>query len=285
MARGEGKLLFVSRVVEREGISWRDVIVAGDDRNNLPLMRMAGQSIGFHATYSVRQEVQYLIDEDDLSALLPYAVGHAHAGQHRPARIRKGGDPRFWRREVLRKVVHLTSMAVPFLASRLPIVTSVLLLWSAALYLVSEFWRVNGANVPFVHWLSRLVIRRHERRAIAMGPLTLALGVFVALWCLPPRMAFACILIAAVGDSVAAVVGSRWGRVHWPYNPLKTIEGSVAFLISAAVCASVYLPLDSAVQVAVIATFVESLPAQDWDNFLTPVVTGCIASALARIWG
>ncbi len=285
LAHGEGKLLWAGRVAERESISWRDVIVVGDDRNNLPLMRKAGKSIGFHSTHLVRKEAHYLIDEDDLSAILPYATGRPAGARRRPRPDAQRGDPPFWRREVLRKAIHMTFMAVPFLASRFPIGTSLLLVWGAALYLVLEFCRVNGAKVPLVHWLVRRVMRRHERRVVAMGPLTLALGAFAALWGLPLRMALACILIAAVSDSISAVVGSRWGHVPWPHNRLKTIEGSVAFFVSAVVCAAVYLRFDWAVRVAVIATLVESLPAQDWDNFLTPVVTGCIATVLMRLWG
>ena len=55
LARTNSKLEFVARLVEREGIPWRNVAAVGDDRNNLPLMRRAGVSIGFHAEYIVRR--------------------------------------------------------------------------------------------------------------------------------------------------------------------------------------------------------------------------------------
>jgi len=284
LARGEGKLLWAGRMAHREGIPWSRVVAVGDDRNNLPLMRRAGMSIGFRATHLVRKAARRVVDEEDLAAILPYVMGEPSAAAHRRGSAARGDVPPFWPREVLRKTIHLSAVAVPVLADRFPLWTSAALVWCMALYLLSEFWRVNGAHIPLVHGVARWVIRRAERRVIAMGPLTLALGVLGALWGLPHRMALACILIAAVGDSISAVVGSRWGRVPWPYNPTKTVEGSAAFLVSAALCASVYLPLSSAVPVAGIATLVESLPARDWDNFLIPVMSGVASVVLLGLW-
>ena len=93
-------------------------------------------------------------------------------------------------------------------------------------------------------------------------------------------MAQSCILIAAVADSAASIIGARWGRIFWSHNRLKSLEGSTAFLVSAIVCASVYLPLRSAVPLAIIAAVIESLPLQDWDNFVMPVGAGLIAATL-----
>ena len=40
------------------------------------------------------------------------------------------------------------------------------------------------------------------------------------------------------------------------------------------------MELDRALLVAAIATLLESLPMQDWDNFLTPVGTGFLAALI-----
>ena len=279
LTHSEGKAQLAARLVERYGIQWHDVIVIGDDPNNLPLIGRAVVSIGFHAASSVRRAARYLVDTDDLGGVLPYALGSYREGSDDLLQAR-----RLWRHEILRKVLHMTAAAVPFLAARLPVSISLLLLSSAALYLVSEFCRVNGAPLPFVRRLSDLVMRRRERREVATGPLTLALGAFVCLWCLPSEIGLACILIAAIGDSVAAVVGQRWGRVAWPHNRGKTLEGSAVFSVSAIACALVYLPLPTALALTVLATFFESLPVQDWDNFLTPVGSGMTVAVLMGLF-
>lgn len=269
---GTGKLDHVTRVIERAGLSWRQVVAVGDDPNNLGLMRRAGRGIGFHATYPVRHEADRLVESDNLAAILPHALPEGEALSAMEAAAAR----RPWHREVLRKLFHMTAAAVPFLVIRFPVTVSLLIVVAMALYMMSEFWRLNGVYIPVVHRINRMVMRRYESRGLATGPLTLALGVLFALWCLPPPIGLACILIAAVGDSCAAIVGSRWGRSWWPHNPRKSLEGSAAFLLSALICALVYLPFPQAVPLALTAAAIESMPLQDWDNFLTPVGAGML---------
>jgi len=273
LIHAEGKRQYVQRLVERDGISWDDVVVVGDDPNNLPLMERAGVSIGFRATYAVRKAARYLVEGNDLSGILPYVIGTPIPARHRGP----------WIREIYRKSLHLLTAAVPLFAGLSLLWTSLLMLWSLALYFVSEVWRVNGASVPVLHPLARSVMRPYEVRAVAMGPITLALGVCFSLWCLPRDIGFACILIAGVADSTASVIGGHWGRTPWPHNRYKTVEGTAAFFLTALVCAWVYVPLAPALTLALIASTIESLPMQDWDNFFTPVGTGFIAAAVLNM--
>ncbi len=39
-------------------------------------------------------------------------------------------------------------------------------------------------------------------------------------------------LSVGVGDSLAAIVGSNWGRTRWSRNSSRTVEGSLACLCS-----------------------------------------------------
>lgn len=45
------------------------------------------------------------------------------------------------------------------------------------------------------------------------------------------------ILVLGVGDALASVVGKRLGRHRWSAGSLKTVEGSVAFVLSVVSCA------------------------------------------------
>ena len=276
LARTNGKREFVARLIERERIPWSSVVVVGDDPNNLSLMRRAGISIGFHAVHSVRREVGHLVESDDLADILPCALGASgpHLLPHHPSATRS------WYHEIARKGLHMSAVAVPFLAGySVPGVTLLLLALSAG-YLVLEFWRVHGVHLPLAHRLTQVVLRRAESRRLATAPLTLAFGMMVSLWCLPLPVAQACILIAAVADSAASIIGARWGRTFWSHNRMKSLEGSTAFLVSAIVCGSVYLPVQTAVPLAVVAGLIESLPLQDWDNFVMPVGAGLIVATV-----
>lgn len=44
------------------------------------------------------------------------------------------------------------------------------------------------------------------------------------------------VLVLGIGDALASVVGKRYGRLHWPKSS-KTIEGSLAFLVSVTLAA------------------------------------------------
>jgi phytol kinase len=264
----KGKAEWAAARLEEVGLNWDHVAAVGDDRNNLPLMRKASLSIGFRATSSVRSEAPILIDEDDLAALIPaLEPKEAEAEPY---------DRLVWHSEIVRKLVHLTGLAIPPLFIRWPMLTLALLVLSTALYLAIESLRLNGLSLPIIGPLGRLAIRPYERRHIASGPLTLALGVGLTLCIVPLQVACACVIMAVVADSLAAVVGGRWGRIHWPWNSRKTLEGSTAFLVGAWVCALIFVPWPVALAIAIIGALLESLPIRDWDNVLTPVGTGLI---------
>ena len=274
-ATAAGKVDCVQRLIEREGIAWSDVVAVGDDRNNLPLMQQAGRAIGFRATGSVRRRTRHLVDREDLAALLPAIFPKDDAALRLQAASR---GP--WHREIVRKLLHMTAAFAPFFLTRWPAVSSGVLVAAMALYLLTEFIRMNGTPAPLVGGLNRLVMRRRERRGPVWAPLTLALGVLGAFWLLPRPVDLACILIIAIGDSAASVIGTRWGARRWPHNPSKTFLGSAAFLGSAVACALVYLPLPQALLLASLAAAIESLPLEEWDNFLTPVGAGMVTAVL-----
>ena len=96
-------------------------------------------------------------------------------------------------------------------------------------------------------------------------------------------MAVVALLFLSVGDPLAALVGSRYGRVKvWA----KTLEGTLAFLVVSLVIAAVfrlttqvetYWPLAVG---AAVATVVEMLPLPIDDNLLPPLMSGAVMAAL-----
>jgi dolichol kinase/phosphoserine phosphatase len=274
LARVEGKLEWVDNLIRSRGIDWRNVVVVGDDRNNLPLMAKAGTSIGFRPMHQVRKSVPCLVDKADLGLILPHIEGsEKHEVRSDPA-IRHPLPEALYRKEVRRKLVHGFAAAVPLLGLVSPWAIPCLLVLAAALYFVSEVCRLNGIHLPLMYAITESVVRDRERRDLAVAPLTLVLGVGIVAMAFDRDVAYAAIFIVAFADSVAALVGERWGELPIPYSRGKTIEGSLAFLGVSFVSGLVFVPFAPAVVGALVATVVESANLEEWDNFLVPVSAG-----------
>jgi dolichol kinase len=89
----------------------------------------------------------------------------------------------------------------------------------------------------------------------------------------PELIACVVIMIVACADSMATMIGMFYGRVKLPYNRKKSMEGSVAFFLTAFVCAFFYLPLMTALIVSAVSCIIETLPIE-FDNITIPLGTG-----------
>ena len=279
-----GKVAFVEEILAERDASWSSVVAIGDDRNNVELLKAAGVSIGFCATYAVRRTARFLVDSRDFAEVAAF-VNRA-PGPPGPIRRRPGSSPspvRGWRQELRRKSIHAAAVLTLLAHRRFPMSLSIALLSLSLLYLASEFFRLNGSAFPLFHRIMRRTMRRGERRRLALAPVTLAAGVLASLYLFPPRVAYAAILIVAISDSVASVVGSRWGRHPLPHNRYKSLEGTSVALIAAVCCAWVYLPLRIGLAAALAAAATESLDIGDWDNLLAPVAAGAMATVLSAL--
>lgn len=87
-------------------------------------------------------------------------------------------------------------------------------------------------------------------------------------------IAYASILILAIGDTAAGFVGRKMGRWRNPLNPKKTIEGSLAFFATSLFAAMLFVPTQTAIVVAFVAAVVESLPMRINDNLAVPLSAG-----------
>ena len=283
LATSHGKLQLVERLREELSIERNDVTVVGDDRNNLEIMERAGTSIGFRSTLSVRRRVDWIVDSNDLSEILPY-LGRTPPDPALELRYEPALPvaERPWHREIRRKLVHGVAVAVPSAFLRFPNGVYAGLFIACLLYMLAEFVRLNGADFPFIGRVTRWVLRRYERRTVATGPVTLALGILLSLIIFERRVASAAIFTVALSDSLAAIVGERWGRHRIPYNRAKTLEGSAVFFVMAVVCGFFYFPLWIALLAAGAATAVESLRLEAWDNFFVPLATGSVV--MLALW-
>lgn len=118
-------------------------------------------------------------------------------------------------------------------------------------------------------------IKGHERpeELPLNGAITFLIGSFFAFVLFPSYIAAASIAVLALGDSISTLIGKYYGKNKIPYNKNKSIEGSLAFFLISLMALLFFInPLNSFF-VAIIATFVESLPKLD-DNITIPIAVG-----------
>ncbi len=273
LSYSEGKAQVVEKLLKTQNLTWDDVIVVGDDRNNLDIMALAKVSIGFNSYYPVRKKAKYLADGNDLSKVLDFiniedepTFDELSAGiKHE---ISSSGSQEF-----RRKGIHACSLFVPLLAGINYILTLELLVATTIVYLASEWARLNGIRFPVLSFVTKLCVRASERRKLALAPVTLALGVMLSLVLFPTLIASVTIAILACADSIATIVGKFYGKIRIPYNSKKSLEGTVAFFITAFICAVIYVPLKTALIVSLVSCIIESLPVKH-DNISIPLGTG-----------
>jgi len=87
-------------------------------------------------------------------------------------------------------------------------------------------------------------------------------------------IAFASIMILALGDTVSNLFGRMFGRTPSPFDKNKMMEGTVAGIIAATAGAWIFVPVHHAFIASVISMIVENF---DWgkpyldDNFTVPM--------------
>ncbi|GMT17613.1 hypothetical protein PFISCL1PPCAC_8910 [Pristionchus fissidentatus] len=181
---------------------------------------------------------------------------------------------------VHRKFFHLT-LSLVFLSGL--IVDGPLLSLSAALLLsiftileLLRFHSVPPWGVPLNRYLQ--VFRDHQDGAMLLTPLYLLAGVCLPLLfhsppppsIAPPIQLFAGVISVGVGDSAAALVGTKLGRHRWPRRH-KTLEGSIGMLISVFLSLLLLRPLSASPSLSIAVITVVSIVLTALEAFLANV--------------
>jgi dolichol kinase len=105
----------------------------------------------------------------------------------------------------------------------------------------------------------------------------------VLLFVFNVNIAFASILVLAVGDTSASFLGRRIGKVKNPLNHKKTVEGTLAFFSTSLFVAMLFVPTPVALSVAFFAAIIEALPLGVNDNLVVPLSTGVLIFLLGYV--
>jgi dolichol kinase len=170
-----------------------------------------------------------------------------------------------------RIVVHISTLLIPFLAEATSkSIVLVALIATTVVYSVSEALRLRRKTVPLITRFTLAMSREDESGDFVTAPIYLAAGVVLSLLAFPKNIAYASIMIVALGDPVASYFGRKLGRIH---VKRKTLEGFAAGLIVSFAAALFWVPPHLALTGSLAGMLLELLRIPD-DNLTIPIGAG-----------
>ncbi len=191
------------------------------------------------------------------------------------------------RQELFRKVIHLfTNSLIPlaYLFLNIPRIWMVILIGVASVvFVMIDFRRTRNG------WLSKVfgklfngMLRSHELEGKLTGASYVLIGSFISVSIFPKEIAILALLFAAIGDTVAALYGRKFGKIRiWN----KTLEGSIVGLIACFIITLFFPQIPNIIKFsgAFAAMFIELLPINIDDNLRIPLLSGFVMYILSNL--
>jgi phytol kinase len=186
------------------------------------------------------------------------------------------------KKEFFRKTIHMMAAFIPFFYYFSQYLVMTILLTVTLIYFISEVLRIRWKiYIPIISLVTLIAAREKDRDRFILGPITLSMGIFLALTFFDYRSAVISIYALAFGDGVASLFGETIGGWKIPLTFGKTLSGTMGcFLVLFIVYLACGLNFYQAGFLALIAAIIEAFPTGDYDNFLIPVITGLFAQNL-----
>jgi dolichol kinase len=134
--------------------------------------------------------------------------------------------------------------------------------------------RVEAAN-RMVFRTFRVLLRPHEVDSPSLS--WYVLGVFLVLWVPDPTVVVPALLVLAVADPAAGLVGETWGTHALGKG---TVQGSLTFFLAALAVLMPFTGVLAALTVGAVATVAEVARTPLDDNLVIPVITALALWAL-----
>ena len=265
-----GKSYIIEKLLKRENLEPKNCVIIADDRNNSSIFYPEALKIGCNPDAAIILKSDYVI-KDNLMEILPIIEQKL-----------KSSPRSISRNEAIREIIHASGFFVALATKHLGIfLTITLLSFTALVYMVSEFARVEKRNIPVISSITLNAATDYERFEFTLTPVFLALGIVLSLLFFSTPINFAVIAVISLGDSAASIFGRLFGKNAVPYNKGKNLEGSLAGFAFAFLGASYFLNPLLALVAAAIGMFVETLPLPVNDNLSIPLITGMVLTVLA----
>ena len=132
-------------------------------------------------------------------------------------------------KELFRKTIHLCSAFLPYFFGLAKFPFLIALAAVLVIYIISEFLRLNGINIPIISSVTKVAARKRDENKFVIGPVTLCIGIILAELLWEPLPAAIGIYALAFGDGLASLAGKLFGCIQIPLTQGKTAAGSLVY--------------------------------------------------------
>lgn len=168
-----------------------------------------------------------------------------------------------YRYEFARKAIHLSSLLIPVIYCSISRELALLILipLTAGFLLVDILKNFIPAVSAWYHGTFGSMLRHHELQRDMLhlnGASWVTLSALILVACFPKMIAIAAFAMLSVSDTMAALVGRKFGRHRFCS---KSLEGSLAFLASSIVVAAIVpvISMPAGIAMSVAGMFAEAL--------------------------
>lgn len=183
--------------------------------------------------------------------------------------------PRNYATEFRRKILHMCIGIIIVITHSLGVL-SVFDLFVILAAGISLSFACTKYRIPIIYWFLEKFERKHTHPG--KGAITFFVGSILALKLFPSDIAYASILILALGDSFSAIIGP-FGSTKTFLSTTKLMEGTLAGIILATIGARFFVSLPEALLASTLAMTVEATELKLnnkilSDNVLVPLIAG-----------
>ena len=190
--------------------------------------------------------------------------------------------------EIFRKLIHISSLAIPlfyFFLIKDKIVMATILIILTLTSLIIENARLNRAGYVrfFFHKYLKSVLRSNELKGNLTGATWMLIGFTCSVIIFDFEVSVLALLFLSVGDAVAGLVGRALpiGKI-WNKSIFGSLSG-LFFCVFFGLAINNTLSLQIIIFGAISGMFIELIPLKINDNFSIPVFSGFIMQILKEI--
>ena len=185
--------------------------------------------------------------------------------------------------EIYRKLIHLASSAIPFFyfyySKNLVLA---ILIPSTITFLIIDLLRIKNKDVKRFYNICFKSITRSKEKTSLTGASYVLIASVLSILIFDKEIAIISLLIMTISDTMAAIIGRRYGKVK--INK-KTLEGSIAFFLFSLIIVSFFdgIILVVAFIAILLTTLAELFLNNINDNLTIPTVFGGSYSMLVLL--